>query len=504
MNDSVQGDLPSTGPPADGMPGGLGRLPAWAAWAAAGLVVVYTARTLATYLPAHANLNHVSGTWTALAMDLASGTFYRPLWSPDGYGGTRYFPLCFTLHAALIRLGIGPLNAGHLLTIVSALALLAGAYRLMRTLGAGVRLSLPCSVLILAPVASQVALTRIGGDVLPAALNVWGFVCCGGAMDAARGRRKVAAAAVLFTLAFAAKVTSLYGAAAAILAFYLAGRRRAALGLFAFTSLGVALVLACTYVASGGRFLEIMAACASGGTTLHYGIRGPVRLLHTMDKDGIDTILLVTSLGGLALAWRRSWRELSGLALLASVLALCAIFGSPGTASNHFIDFTALSLVFLAVQTGRRRVTPLLLTIVSASVIVAMAFGLATRPPVSRAERYGVDQAVRVVERLGSDPRHPVLSLDPLLPVMAGQRPYLLDLFMYEIIAERFPGARRQMLLQLRDHYFSAVIMERPRGGAGTSATGPRKGELFRGIVEQFYPEAEGRGRYVVHEPKPE
>src|SRR5690349_3712070 len=43
-------------------------------------------------------LNHVSGVWATLADDVAHGVVYRPLVSDLGYGGTRYFPLYFTLH----------------------------------------------------------------------------------------------------------------------------------------------------------------------------------------------------------------------------------------------------------------------------------------------------------------------------------------------------------------------------------------------------------------------
>ena len=49
-----------------------------------------------------------------LADDLARGTFYRPLLSPElGFGGTRFFPLAFALHAGLLRLGIPLLFAGY-------------------------------------------------------------------------------------------------------------------------------------------------------------------------------------------------------------------------------------------------------------------------------------------------------------------------------------------------------------------------------------------------------
>ena len=51
------------------------------------------------------------------ATELVEGTFYRPLMSDVGYGGTRFFPLHFTLHAILIKWGLPPLAAGYLLTL---------------------------------------------------------------------------------------------------------------------------------------------------------------------------------------------------------------------------------------------------------------------------------------------------------------------------------------------------------------------------------------------------
>src|SRR5215831_998252 len=60
-----------------------------------------------------------SGTWTALAWDLAHGELYRPVLSSTGFGGTRYMPLLFMLHGLLIRLHFDPVHAGVLLMQVS-------------------------------------------------------------------------------------------------------------------------------------------------------------------------------------------------------------------------------------------------------------------------------------------------------------------------------------------------------------------------------------------------
>ena len=73
--------------------------------AAAALALAYVARLPAAWESGNA-LNHVSGVWLTLADDLARGTLYRPLHARRRrYGGTRYFPLAFALEAGLVRDG---------------------------------------------------------------------------------------------------------------------------------------------------------------------------------------------------------------------------------------------------------------------------------------------------------------------------------------------------------------------------------------------------------------
>ena len=78
-----------------------------------------------------AYVDFVTGVWLTLADDLVHGVFYRDLVGPDGYGGTRYFPLFFTSIAALMRMGIGPLAAGFFVSAVAAFLLVTGVRRLL-------------------------------------------------------------------------------------------------------------------------------------------------------------------------------------------------------------------------------------------------------------------------------------------------------------------------------------------------------------------------------------
>ena len=143
--------------------------------AAAVLLTLLVAVRAYTGWRAGTSLTPTSGTWTALAVDVEHGVFYRPLYGDLGYGGTRYFPLHFVLHAGLMEIGLGPEAAGHTLEAVACLALLFGVYTIFRRLGISRAIATCMSLLILAPKVTQIALLSIRGDILPTALNVLGL-----------------------------------------------------------------------------------------------------------------------------------------------------------------------------------------------------------------------------------------------------------------------------------------------------------------------------------------
>ena len=87
-----------------------------------------------------AYVDFVTGVWLALADDFSRGVFYRDLIGPDGYGGTRYFPLFFVSIGALMRLGASPLAAGFAVSLASGALLVLGVRRLL------VRSGLPARV----------------------------------------------------------------------------------------------------------------------------------------------------------------------------------------------------------------------------------------------------------------------------------------------------------------------------------------------------------------------
>src|ERR1700733_10928079 len=141
--------------------------------------------------PNDSHLDHVSGAWGALAADLRAGVFYRAPFGPEGYGGTRFFPLFFCLHGLGILLSGSWRFSGYLLSAISIIALLAGVYRLLRSLGIDRSLSVAACAAVLAGSSVQDAFLTIREDGLAAALNVWGVTLCVGQTS----RRRLYAAA---------------------------------------------------------------------------------------------------------------------------------------------------------------------------------------------------------------------------------------------------------------------------------------------------------------------
>lgn len=54
----------------------------------------------------------------------------------------------------------------------------------------------------------------------------------------------------------------------------------------------------------------------------------------------------------------------------------------------------------------------------------------------------------------------PILAMHPLLPILAGQRPYLIDAWMLAAVTEKNPGFEQPMLDAIRQRQFSAIVLE--------------------------------------------
>src|SRR5207249_8850502 len=124
------------------------------------------------YWPGALPQDSSSGVWTALAQDFAKGVFYRPTYSAFGFGGTRYMPLFFVVHGALIRLAFDPVTAGVVLTVLGIVLFDAALFLTLRELGVDWPVAVPLALLPHAAVSFQLLSLQVKGDFLAAALNL--------------------------------------------------------------------------------------------------------------------------------------------------------------------------------------------------------------------------------------------------------------------------------------------------------------------------------------------
>ena len=410
------------------------------------------------------SLTPTSGTWIALAVDLKHGMFYRPMYGDLGYGGTRYLPLHFVLHALLMGLGLGPVAAGHALEGIAGLGLLFGIYRILRGLGVAVWTAACFAVMALAPQAAQIAILSIRGDLLPTALVVLGLAIC---MAVKLGRWHLLGASVLFALAFAAKPTSLYGAGAVVLWLLLSRQIGKALFLLVATAVECAAVIGVTAWASGGRFITVFRACAS---TAGYNLpAGLWRLVNIPAKAmPIDFVFLILGFAGfLLLARKRLSLPVVFFACTATSTAI--VLGADGTNINHFLDVdVAAVLVFAAWLfdggTKEREFGLAALLFVTLFASCSTVWSIRHTTETGNYFDFGYTKSLNEAAAFIGKTDKPILASHPLLPILAGQQPYLLDVWMFRIVSDLNPGYEQHLSDAIRQRKFAAIVLEEDVG----------------------------------------
>ncbi|MEO8481440.1 MAG: hypothetical protein ABI634_04470 [Acidobacteriota bacterium] len=425
-------------------------------WLTAGLMaigamsLIITALRVTTTWPLETYLGYTEGTWTAIAIDLAKGIFYRPLESDLGYGGTRYFPLFFTLHGALIRLGLSSITAGHVVAAVSVLALVAAVAWLVRLAGGRPLMAFAAAAVTLACQPTQMAVLTIRGDALATALALAGVAL-------AATRRPAWLVALAFTLAVATKPTSLYAPAATVLWFWIAGDRRSSWRLAAHTVLWLAFLLVAMQVASAGRALSVISASAIGGGTWRSLLSAPVALAHILRRVP-ESVVFIAAAAALVVWQSRTVLTIERITFVLCALATVAIFASPATVENHLIDLTAWSVVVVAGWAGRapRRATVAMALVLIGGVIAGTTATMRWRERDRIDARTARERALAAV----ADAHGPVFVEQPMLAAKAGWQTYLIDPYLFSLQIAQDPGALDRLITDLRGRRFGAVILE--------------------------------------------
>ena len=206
------------------------------------------------------NVNHVSGTWIALADDVRAGTLYRPLFDDGVFGGTWYTPLQFLLQAGAASISGEYIVSGKLLAYVTAAALLGLLFLLLRRVGCSRLVAGALLAALLVSQAGLFAVTTIRGDTLPLLLQLAAV----GLVARSVTRRSLVLAGLLCALAISAKLTAVWAPVALVLWLVFRDRRRLPTFLLSF-AISLTAILGAFELASRGRMSETLLAVGGSG-----------------------------------------------------------------------------------------------------------------------------------------------------------------------------------------------------------------------------------------------
>jgi hypothetical protein len=416
------------------------------------------------------NVNAVSGTLLALADRAREGVLYPPLFDGQSYGGTRTMPLPILLYAAAISLGGDFLAPAKIVDLLASAALVVLLVGVLRHLGAttAMRLGLASTV-----VTSQVFLLVAAGirpEALPTALQL-GAV----SLVAVSPRRSATVlAAVLCAVAIFTKVSAVWAPAAIVLWLLVHDRGRLVLFGGALVVVATALIGAFS-VASDGRMLTNLLGLGGAGLSVIGVLKAPLKGIELLAQYAQATFVLLPALllGGLLLT-RDARPTIFQVGLVAATAVLLVAMADVGSDYNHLLDVVVLVpiVAFELLRAAARRVADprLVWAALTAAILVGSTAALAMNAGASLAATLGLPGSSQTA---GNDP-HPledelraatsVLAEDPYVNLARGERPVVVDPFMFIRIARRDPGLVEPFLDRVRGQGFDAVVLSRDLG----------------------------------------
>ncbi len=152
-------------------------------------------------------------------------------------------------------------------------------------------------------------------------------------------------------------------------------------------------------------------------------------------------------------------KELPAILFLTTTFGTMFIFGSPGTAVNHLMSLQAASI--LLISTNFIHLRPERFAIPAAAILlVALSIrGCWQQIQAIRhdPERRQIDNALNDIHQ--SNVTGPIYANNPLIPILANQRPYLLDTFMAHLMRQQNPQFGTKLWDDLDHARFSACII---------------------------------------------
>ena len=410
-------------------------------------------------------VDHVAGTWMALAASANSGTLYPPLYDGHFFGGTRFMPVPILLQAAAARVSGEYLVSAKVLSYVLAASLLVLVFVLIRKTRCPAPVALMLTSTLLVTGTGLSAGTSVRNDTLPVILQL------GAIALVARSTRRlsVTAAGLLCAIALLSKLSAVWAPVA--IGLWLVKRDRRALAEFAASFLApLAVGFGVFEAVSDGRMAENVFGLAVTGADRIGSLHDELTRLRLIAKEGLGWLglLCVFATFGTLRAARRRQLTLYQVSFVCALPVTGVVLLDPGAFINHLLDLQVLSVVVVGEVWSRSSLRAGGLSLLS----VAMAAALLAASAAAYRQNVAIHSDVRALLHRETEPRdrvprlagevgtgESILSEDPYIPVSRGERPVVLDPFMLWSIARKHPEWRRDLVRRIENHEFDKVIL---------------------------------------------
>jgi hypothetical protein len=414
-------------------------------------------------------VGHVTGTWFALARHVNEGVVYPPLFNGTAFGGTRYMPLQFVMHAGLADVTGEYLTSGKLLAYASGIALFALVFLICRRISGSSVLALGLVAALLSTRTAFYGSTTVRGDTLPVALQLGALYAV--TRSPAPSWRPLALAGLLCALAFFSKSTAIWAAVALAAWLVVKDRRRSAVFAACFVASCAALFALFEWVSDGRLWQNVVGLATAGqpdGPATHV-LKEIVRKFVEDGQTSATAVWLLVPFALFAVGAGIVRRRLTvyQISLIVAVAILLRVLADVGASDNHLIDSEALTAIVTAeavALSGTRR-TVLAWPLAALAILwgTLTSYYLYIRPPTAVAAKTLLGRDTRytggpVLKRVISASDR-ILSEDPYVAVSNGQDPVVLDPFMLVRIARDHPDWQAEFIGQIRRHRFSKIVL---------------------------------------------
>jgi hypothetical protein len=178
----------------------------------------------------------------------------------------------------------------------------------------------------------------------------------------------------------------------------------------------------------------------------------------------IELVFLILGFAGFFALIRKRTSSMPAIFFACTVVSTAVVLGAIGTNINHFLDIDIACLIVFSAwlfdpTTKERTFGMVTLLFLALFAVCPILYGI-HRPDTGGYFDFAYSRAFdQTLKFLGRQDK-PILAANPLLPVLAGQRPYILDLWMFTRVAEKNRSFAASMADGFRQHKFAAIVLE--------------------------------------------